>query len=141
MSGQMVHFDIAGALAGWADTDGKQVCTDAARAATRFKHPTGRFDSMFYSVRSTSLSSMVITVRNEDQKPKLEWVQDGTAAHNIPGAFGIPPPFGTSGRFDGRFHPGTKPNPFAQIAMDAAGDIIGPAITKVIGAVLTGDNT
>jgi hypothetical protein len=40
------------------------------------------------------------------------FVHEGTGPHDIPGAFGIPVPFGVGGRFDGKFHPGTKANRF-----------------------------
>lgn len=41
------------------------------------------------------------------------YVHEGTGPHNIPGAFGIPAPFGVGGRFDGMFHPGhPQPNRF-----------------------------
>lgn len=35
-------------------------------------------------------------------------LNDGSVPHNIPNAFGKPAPFGLSGRFDGKFHPGSK---------------------------------
>ncbi len=41
------------------------------------------------------------------------FVHEGTQPHDIPGAFGIPAPFGVGGRFDGKFHPGhPAPNRF-----------------------------
>lgn len=36
------------------------------------------------------------------------FLDTGTGPHNIPHAFGRPLPFGTHGRFDGKFHPGSK---------------------------------
>jgi hypothetical protein len=39
-------------------------------------------------------------------------VHNGTKPHDIPNAFGWGHDFGIGGRFDGRFHPGTKPHPF-----------------------------
>lgn len=36
------------------------------------------------------------------------FLDTGTKPHNIPHAFGRPLPFGTFGRFDGKFHPGSK---------------------------------
>jgi hypothetical protein len=47
----------------------------------------------------------------------LELLVHGTPPHNIPGAFGFPPPFGTVGKYDGMFHPGTRPNDFVQRAI------------------------
>lgn len=40
--------------------------------------------------------------------PYAEYLEEGTEAHNIPGAFGRALPFGTFGRFNGKFHPGSK---------------------------------
>lgn len=49
------------------------------------------------------------------------FVHNGTDPHDIPGAFGIPAPFGIGGQFGGHFHPGTKPIPFLRDALPAAG--------------------
>lgn len=43
-----------------------------------------------------------------DVAPYLSSLEEGSVPHNIPKAFGNPLPFGTSGRFDGKFHPGSK---------------------------------
>lgn len=40
------------------------------------------------------------------------FVHEGTDPHDIPGAWGIPSPFGVGGRFGGMFHPGSAPNRF-----------------------------
>ena len=40
--------------------------------------------------------------------PYVEYLEEGTSPHNIPRAFGKPLPFGTKGRFDGKFHPGSS---------------------------------
>ena len=39
--------------------------------------------------------------------PYIEALEEGSGPHDIPGAFGIPAPFGVGGRFDGKFHPGS----------------------------------
>ena len=39
--------------------------------------------------------------------PYVQYLEEGTAPHDIPGAFGKPVPFGIGGRFDGKFHPGS----------------------------------
>ena len=41
------------------------------------------------------------------QAPYIQYLEEGTDAHNIPGAFGRKLPFGTKGRFHGKFHPGS----------------------------------
>lgn len=45
------------------------------------------------------------------------YLHEGTAPHDIPGAWGHPAPFGIGGRFDGKFHPGTPPIPFLRDAL------------------------
>lgn len=39
--------------------------------------------------------------------PYVQYLEEGTGPHNIPRAFGRDLPFGMSGRFDGKFHPGS----------------------------------
>ena len=40
--------------------------------------------------------------------PYVEYLEEGTSPHDIPGAFGKRLPFGIGGRFDGKFHPGSS---------------------------------
>ena len=40
--------------------------------------------------------------------PYVGYLEEGTDPHNIPGAFGRALPFGIGGRFDGKFHPGSR---------------------------------
>ena len=40
--------------------------------------------------------------------PYVEYLEEGTEPHDIPGAFGRKLPFGVGGRFRGKFHPGSK---------------------------------
>jgi hypothetical protein len=48
------------------------------------------------------------------------FVHNGTKPHDIPGAFGIPAPFGVGGRFDGKFHSGNAANPYLTDALPLA---------------------
>jgi hypothetical protein len=48
------------------------------------------------------------------------FVHNGADPHDIPGAFGIPAPFGVGGRFSGRFHPGNRANPYLLNALPLA---------------------
>jgi hypothetical protein len=59
------------------------------------------------------------TVRSKAGKvySLFEIIERGSVPHDIPNAFGRGPFFGIGGRFKGKFHPGTKPNPFAERAM------------------------
>lgn len=40
--------------------------------------------------------------------PYVEYLEEGTDPHDIPGAFGKKLPFGIGGRFNGKFHPGSR---------------------------------
>lgn len=40
--------------------------------------------------------------------PYIPYLEEGTDPHDIPRAFGRPLPFGIGGRFDGKFHPGSR---------------------------------
>ena len=40
--------------------------------------------------------------------PYIPFLEEGTKEHNIPNAFGNGPFFGIGGRFNGKFHPGSK---------------------------------
>jgi len=63
---------------------------------------------------ATHIGAADMTMIFADSVEYFPWVVfDGTAPHNIPGAFGRPLPFGTSGQFNGMFHPGiTNPDDF-----------------------------
>ena len=66
--------------------------------------------------------------------PYVEYLEEGTGPHDIPGAFGKPLPFGIGGRFDGKFHPGsTKHKGF--ISQKAVGAIVDYIATKYQGEV------
>jgi hypothetical protein len=54
--------------------------------------------------------------------PYAEYVVFGSEPHDIPNAFGWGPNVGIGGRFDGKFHPGNKPNPFMTDALGAVVD-------------------
>lgn len=40
--------------------------------------------------------------------PYVEYLEEGSDPHDIPGAFGRQLPFGVGGRFNGKFHPGSQ---------------------------------
>ncbi len=73
---------------------------------------TGRLKNSLYGVTDIEAASFVMTFA--DTEPYFPWVVfEGTAPHDIPGAFGRPAPFGVGGRFGGLFHPGiTHPDDF-----------------------------
>ena len=60
-------------------------------------------DSTTYRIHFDS--SVLVAMTGSDYLSALE---EGTDPHDIPHAFGRPLPFGIGGRFDGKFHPGSK---------------------------------
>lgn len=82
----------------------------AIRAAAWFPVKTGRLrDRATYQATMPSLSGVSASaiVFDASVAPYVGFLERGTGPHDIPGAFGYPPPFGIGGRFAGRFHPGS----------------------------------
>ena len=66
--------------------------------------------------------------------PYVQYLEEGTKPHDIPGAFGNPPPFGCGGRFNGKFHPGsTKHKGF--ISEKCVNEVINYFVVKYKGMV------
>lgn len=66
--------------------------------------------------------------------PYVEYLEEGTDPHDIPRAFGRPLPFGIGGRFDGKFHPGSKKHK-GFISEKSVNAIINYIVTKYEGQV------
>lgn len=66
--------------------------------------------------------------------PYVEYLEEGTDPHDIPHAFGRPLPFGIGGRFDGKFHPGSRKHQ-GFIKDKAVGTIVDYISTKYGGQV------
>lgn len=67
--------------------------------------------------------------------PYVEYLEEGTRPHDIPGAFGRAVPFGIGGRFDGKFHPGsTKHKGF--ISVKSVNAIVDYIATRYEGQVV-----
>lgn len=66
--------------------------------------------------------------------PYVEYLEEGTSPHDIPGAFGRPLPFGIGGRFDGKFHPGSTKH-VGFIKEKAVGTIVNYISTAFNGEV------
>lgn len=66
--------------------------------------------------------------------PYVQYLEEGTQPHDIPGAFGKELPFGIGGRFDGKFHPGsTKHKGF--ISVNAVNAVIDYFVKNFDGEV------
>ena len=70
-------------------------------------YKTGRLANQATTGRLFGNDIYVITISG-NMAPYAASLEDGSKPHNIPKAFGKPLPFGTMGRFDGKFHPGSK---------------------------------
>lgn len=76
------------------------------KQASWFPFRTGKLK--FHATNGYMLSPTTYRIHFSSHiAPYVEYLEEGTTAHNIPKAFGRPLPFGTSGRFNGKFHPGS----------------------------------
>ena len=74
--------------------------------ASWFPYRTGKLKFEATKGYQATQNSYVIFF-DDTVAPYIDYLEYGTSPHNIPGAFGKPLPFGTSGRFEGKFHPGS----------------------------------
>lgn len=76
------------------------------KLASWFPYKSGNLK--FNATKGQMISDKVYEIEFDSTiAPYVTYLEEGTRAHNIPGAFGKDLPFGTSGRFDGKFHPGS----------------------------------
>lgn len=89
-------------------------CLKMIKGASFFPVRTGWLRD--HATSGRMISNNVFRIHfNGDIAPYVEYLEEGTTAHDIPGAFGRPIPFGIGGRFRGYFHPGsTKHYKFIQ---------------------------
>lgn len=85
--------------------DGDNLIT-TIKGATYFPYKTGHLRDDATSGEMINRNTYLIKF-DGDIAPYIQYLEEGTTAHDIPGAFGRPIPFGIGGRFDGYFHPGS----------------------------------
>ena len=87
----------------------QQIGNDVLRQikrATWFPYKSGNLK--FHATRGMLVSpNCYEIVFDPTIAPYIDALEYGTGPHNIPRAFGRPLPFGTSGRFNGKFHSGS----------------------------------
>lgn len=83
-----------------------QKCISNLKSSRWFPFKTGNLKFHATHITRLDYDTYVITFSGV-VAPYVEYLEEGTRPHNIPHAFGRPLPFGTSGRFDGMFHPGS----------------------------------
>ena len=81
-------------------------CLTHIKSMPWFPYKTGNLK--YNATRGEELSPRVYRITFDSiVAPYIPYLEEGTGPHNIPKAFGKPLPFGTSGRFNGMFHPGS----------------------------------
>ena len=81
--------------------------THLIKRASWFPYKTGKLK--FEATQGAMQTSTIFRIHFDGSiAPYVQYLEEGTEPHNIPRAFGRPLPFGTSGRFNGKFHPGSK---------------------------------
>lgn len=80
--------------------------TSMIKEASWFPYKTGNLK--FNATQGAMYSDNIYRIHFDSSiAPYVEYLEEGTRPHDIPGAFGKPLPFGIGGRFDGKFHPGS----------------------------------
>ena len=80
--------------------------TNLIKRASWFPYKTGKLK--FHATQGAMYDSNTFRIHFDSSiAPYIEYLEEGTQPHNIPGAFGRKLPFGIGGRFNGKFHPGS----------------------------------
>lgn len=87
-------------------TTGDQV-TRLIKQASWFPYKSGKLKFEATSGRMLDETTYCINF-SSSIAPYVEYLEEGTDPHDIPRAFGKPLPFGIGGRFNGKFHPGSR---------------------------------
>ena len=107
--------------------------TNLIKRASWFPYKTGNLK--FNATQGAMYDETTFRIHFDSSvAPYVQYLEEGTDPHNIPGAFGYPLPFGTSGRFDGKFHPGSKKHK-GFISEKAVNAIVNYIVTKYEGQV------
>ena len=81
--------------------------TEVIKSASWFPYKTGRLK--YHATSGQMYLDNVYRIHfSGSVAPYVQYLEEGTSPHDIPRAFGKPLPFGIGGRFDGKFHPGSK---------------------------------
>lgn len=81
--------------------------TDLIKRQPWFPYATGHLK--FDATKGAMMDSNTYQIQFDSSiAPYIPFLEEGTEPHDIPRAFGRPLPFGIGGRFDGKFHPGSK---------------------------------
>lgn len=135
VAGRLRAFTTTVALVEWIDE-----ASPTLIAALKTEAPYGKdrgephLRDRIYSERHTSIGRAT-AIFETDRSPVAKFVLGGTKPHDIPGAFGYPLPFGIGGRFEGKFHPGTKANPFNLRAWVGAEEVV---LDELVGSLKGG---
>ena len=107
--------------------------TNLIKRQTWFPYKTGNLK--FNATQGAMYDAQTFRIHFDSSvAPYVEYLEEGTDPHDIPGAFGRPLPFGIGGRFDGKFHPGSKIHQ-GFIKEKCVGAIVGYIVQKYEGQV------
>lgn len=107
--------------------------TERIKRASWFPYRTGNLK--FNATQGAMYDEVTFRIHFDSSvAPYIEYLEEGTDPHNIPGAFGRALPFGTFGRFNGKFHPGSKIHQ-GFIKNKAVGEIVNFITSKYEGQV------
>lgn len=108
--------------------------THLIKRASWFPYKTGKLK--FEATSGSMYTNTTFRIHFDSSiAPYVQYLEEGTDPHDIPRAFGRPLPFGIGGRFDGKFHPGSKKHKDF-IKDKSVGAIIEYICTKYNGVVM-----
>lgn len=107
--------------------------TRMIKQQTWFPYRTGKLKFEATSGRMLDATTYCIHF-DSSVAPYVTYLEEGTDPHDIPRAFGRPLPFGIGGRFNGRFHPGSRKH-VGFISEKSVGAIV-DYIVKIYGGIV-----
>lgn len=81
-------------------------CTELIKSASWFPYKSGKLK--YEATQGSMINASTFRIHFDSSvAPYIDFLENGTKPHDIPGAFGHSLPFGIGGRFSGKFHPGS----------------------------------
>jgi hypothetical protein len=135
VAARLKAFSTSSSIVRWIDGASPTIIAALKLEAPYRAGPGTHLRDRIFSERHSSIGG-VEAVFDTDRSPLAKWILGGTKPHDIPNAFGWGPTFGIGGRFEGKFHPGTRPNDFNVRAWIGVESLVVDELVEELGAAL-----